>query len=240
MSTSKKSNFCCIIENLLYYGDKRLASKDDELIKLGIKAIVCLLPKKNQIYHNEEFFSVLNINTEDYVTCSINTWADTASDFIDNNIRNNKPVYVHCLQGISRSTACILHYLISKKNMNLKESFDFVRSKRSVAAPTVGFFNDLINYEKKKYGKNSMTLREYSLLMIKENFPTLEPKEIENVYDKYEKLYSTGLKKEEYDDEMEKQRHEPIGFHTVEELINGIGKGKYKGRRGGGIHHPFD
>jgi hypothetical protein len=56
MSTSKKSDFCCIIENLLYYGDKRLASKDDELIKLGIKAIVCLLPKKNQIYHNEEFF----------------------------------------------------------------------------------------------------------------------------------------------------------------------------------------
>jgi hypothetical protein len=185
-------------------------------------------------------FSVLNINTEDYVTCSLNAWADTAYDFIDNNIHNNKPVYVHCLQGISRSTSCILYYLISKKNMNLKESFDFVRSKRSVAAPTVGFFKDLINFEKKKYGKNSMTLREYSLLMIKENFPTLDSKEIEDVYDKYEKLYTTGLKKEEYNDEMEKQKHEPIGFHTVQELINGKGKGKYKGRRGGGIHHPFD
>ena len=240
MSISKNKDYCCVIDNLLYYGDKKLASKDDELIKLGIKAIVCLLPKKKQIYHNEEFFSVLNINTEDFVTCSINEWADKASDFIDNNICNNKPVYVHCLHGISRSTACILHYLISKKNMNLKDSFIFVLSKRSVAAPTIGFFKDLINFEKKKFGKNSITLREYSLLMIKENFPTLDANEIENVYDKYEKLYTIGLKKDEYNDEMEKQKHEPIGFHTIEELINGKGKGKYKGRRGGGIHHPFD
>ena len=126
MNNLTKNDYCCIIDNLLFFGNKKLALKDDVLIQIGIKAIVCLLPKKNQIYHNEDFFSVLNIDTDDFVTCSLNEWADKASDFIEENINNNQPVYVHCSQGISRSSSCILHYLMSKKNMNLKDAFNFI------------------------------------------------------------------------------------------------------------------
>ena len=129
MSIESKENYACIIDNLLYYGNKKPALSDEELIKIGIKAIVCLLPKDQQISHDENQFIVLNINTEDLVTCSLNDWAEKTSNFIEENINKNKPVYVHCAQGISRSTSCILHYLMSKKGMNLKDSFDLIRSK---------------------------------------------------------------------------------------------------------------
>ena len=240
MSIKSKENYACILDNLLYYGNKKPAQEDEELLKLGIKAIVCLLPKEQQILHDETKFTVLNINTEDQVTCSLNDWAEKTSNFIEENINNNRPVYVHCAQGISRSTSCILHYLMSKKGMNLKESFDLVRAKRNVASPTVGFFKDLINFEKKLFGKNSMTLAEYSLMMIKENFPDLEYKDIENIYHKYEELYTIGNKKDEYKEEMENKKYEPIGFHTMNELIEGIGKDKFIKRKGASIHHPFD
>ena len=128
---------------------------------------------------------------------------------------------------------------MSKKNMNLKDSFNFVRAKRCVTSPTVGFFRDLIELDKKLFRKNSMTLEEYSIMMIKENFPCLDIKEIEKVYNKYKEEYINGEKKDEYKEEMKKNKSEPIGFHTMNELINGIGKGKYISRRGTSIHHPF-
>ena len=240
MSIQTKENYACIIDNLLYYGNIKPALDEEQLSKLGIKAIVCLLPKKKQIYHDENKFTVLNINTEDFITCGLNDWAEQTSNFIEENINNNKPVYVHCAQGISRSTSCILHYLMSKKNMNLKDSFNLVRSKRIVASPTVGFFKDLVEFDKKLFGTNSMTLKEYAIMMIKESFPSLDVKDIENVYNKYEDLYTNGEKKDEYKEEMEKNKYKPIGLHTVNELIDGIGKNKYIGRKGASIHHPFD
>ena len=240
MCIETDKDYSCIIDGLLYYGNLKPALNDEELSKIGVKAIISILSKGRQIDHDKEKFSVLNINTEDYVTSSLNDWADNTSNFIEENIKNNKPVYVHCAQGMSRSTSCVLHYLMSKRGMNLKDSFNLVKSKRNIAAPSIGFFKDLIEFEKKLFGKNSISLAEYSINMIQENFPTLNRKEIEDVYYKYENLYTNGEKKNQYKEEMEKENHEPIGFHTLDELINVIGKEKFLKRKGASIHHPFD
>ena len=49
-----------------------------------------------------------------------------------------------------------------------------------------------------------------------------------------------GEKKNEYKNEMENNNYEPIGYHILDELLDGIGKGKFFKRKGGSIHHPFD
>ena len=240
MSSETKDNYSCIIDKLLYYGNKKPALNDEELSNIGIKAIICLLPKDSQIQHDPNKFIVLNINTEDSILCSLNEWAQKTSDFIEQNINENKPIYVHCAQGISRSTSCVLHYLMTKKNMNLKDSFNLVKSKRKVASPTVGFFKDLIDLDLKLYRNNSMSLEDYSLIMIYESFPTLDKLEIDKIYNKFHDLYKIGEKKDKYDKEMKENRYEPIGYHTIDEIINGIGKEKFVKRKGASIHHPFD
>ena len=240
MKIKSKEDYSCILDNLLYYGNKKLALNEEELNKIGIKAIICLMPKASQIEHDPNKFSVLNINTEDSILCSLNEWAEKTSDFIENNIKENKPVYVHCVQGMSRSTSCILHYLMTKREMNLKQSFTLVRSKRNVASPTVGFFKDLIDLDIKLYGVSSMSLEEYSLMMIYENFPSLDKNEIDKIYNKYHDLYKEGEKKDKYEQIMKENRYEPIGYHTIDDLINGIGKDKFIKRKGASIHHPFD
>ena len=239
MENRPKECMACIIDNLLYYGNIMPAFSEKFLSNLGIKSIVCLLSKKIKLVHSKEF-SVLDIITDDLVTCSINEWAEKTSDFIDESINNNNPVYVHCYQGISRSTACVLHYLMTKRKMNLKDSFSLVKSKRKVACPNIGFFKDLVDLDKKLYGTNSMTLQEYSIMAISENFPTLDKEEIENTYNKYYELYTNGEKKDEYKKEMETNGYEPIGYHTLDELKEGIGKDKFIPRKGTSVHHPFN
>ena len=62
-----KENYACIIDNLLYYGNLKPALHDEELSKIGIKAIVSILSPKRAIPHDENKFTVLNINTEDKI-----------------------------------------------------------------------------------------------------------------------------------------------------------------------------
>ena len=42
MSIQTKENYACIIDNLLYYGNIKPALDEEQLSKLGIKAIVCI------------------------------------------------------------------------------------------------------------------------------------------------------------------------------------------------------
>ena len=58
MSIETKDDYSCIIDNLLYYGNKKPALKDEELSNIGIKAIICLLPKESQIQHDPNKFIV--------------------------------------------------------------------------------------------------------------------------------------------------------------------------------------
>ena len=59
MKIKSKEDYSCILDNLLYYGNKKLALNEDELNKIGIKAIICLMPKASQIEHDSNKFSVL-------------------------------------------------------------------------------------------------------------------------------------------------------------------------------------
>ena len=63
MSIETKENYACILDKLLYYGNKKPALKDEELSNIGIKAIICLLPKDSQIEHDPNKFNVLNIKS---------------------------------------------------------------------------------------------------------------------------------------------------------------------------------
>ena len=53
-------------------------------------------------------------------------------------------------------------------------------------------------------------------------------------------MYKKGEKKDKYEKEKKENRYEPIGYHTIDDLINGIGKDKFIKRKGTSVHHPFD
>jgi serine/threonine/tyrosine-interacting-like protein 1 len=56
-------------------------------------------------------------------------------------------ILVHCNLGISRSTTLILAYLMKTYNATLYEAFKFLRHRRPIVCPNLGFLRQLIDYE---------------------------------------------------------------------------------------------
>jgi len=65
-------------------------------------------------------------------------------DFLENAISNGGTVFVHCHQGISRSSAMVILYLMWKNHKPFTEIHEFVKSKREICNPNAGFTCQLL------------------------------------------------------------------------------------------------
>lgn len=61
-------------------------------------------------------------------------------------------VAVHCVQGMSRSAALVIGYLMLKQGMGLEEAITVIRKERAVF-PNDGFLKQLIVLDHKLYSK---------------------------------------------------------------------------------------
>jgi len=98
----------------------------------------------------------LRIPVMDNYTDSISDSFEKAFDFIETARLNSQAVLVHCAQGVSRSVAIVLAYLMQAERMSLEEAYDFVRRKRSVSKPNAGFLKQLSAFEMQLHGTTSM------------------------------------------------------------------------------------
>ena len=60
-------------------------------------------------------------------------------EFIDHALSKKRSVLVHCQAGISRSTTCVVSYLMRRHGMTFYDALCKVRSKRSFVSPNTGF-----------------------------------------------------------------------------------------------------
>merc|ERR1711879_408647 len=70
----------------------------------------------------------------------------------------NKPMLVHCVQGISRSASVVIAYCMKSRKWSLKESYQYVKSKRRIISPNTNFVTQLRTYEKLLFGIETPTL----------------------------------------------------------------------------------
>ena len=68
--------------------------------------------------------------------------------FINDNLRNNKNVLVHCHAGISRSSTIIIMYLMVKYKISMSKAFEYVKSRRPIICPNNGFCAELRRLDK--------------------------------------------------------------------------------------------
>eukprot|EP01018_Ginkgo_biloba_P025452 Gb_30514 [translate_table: standard] len=59
----------------------------------------------------------------------------------------NSRLFVHCCQGVSRSVALVIAYLMWKEHRSFDEAFAFVKAARCVASPNIGFVVQLIQWQ---------------------------------------------------------------------------------------------
>jgi protein-tyrosine phosphatase len=90
-------------------------------------------------YFKDQGLEYKSYHLKDNVRENIECVFYDAIDFFEQVKSQKGRVYVHCVQGISRSCTIIIAYLIKTKAIRWEDGFDFMRSKRPIVNPNMSF-----------------------------------------------------------------------------------------------------
>lgn len=108
----------------------------------------------------------MQVTVDDTPFAQLRTYFDRVADRINHEVRKGGRVLVHCVAGVSRSSTLCMVYLMKYKNMTLRQAHDLCKSRRPYVRPNNGFWRQLIDYEQRLYGTNSVKLVNSSMGMI--------------------------------------------------------------------------
>lgn len=119
--------------------------------------------KLDQEFYNDFNIKFKGLDLEDVCSENISRYFEDANYFIDNALKNNGKVLVHCLAGISRSATITIAYLMKVHQMTLEEAAITVKKARSIM-PNEGFITQLVEYDYQLKRERNITegnLRKY-------------------------------------------------------------------------------
>lgn len=133
-----------------------ICAEESKLKEIGITAVVDATNVSNSPIKSVDY---LKIPVEDSEGSNIKVYFDEVADKILQVKLKNGKILVHCAAGISRSTSLVLAYMVKHENMTLKEAYQFVHDKRPIISPNIGFWKQLIDYERSlRNGSTSVTM----------------------------------------------------------------------------------
>jgi len=90
---------------------------------------------------------VMTLNVTDEAKSDIIRCFEPAFKFIrETSEEDGTSCLVHCHSGMSRSCTIAIAYVMEFKNMSLVDAFKFVKDRRRIASPNVGFMSQLIRW----------------------------------------------------------------------------------------------
>lgn len=97
-------------------------------------------------YFEKKKFTYRRIPVYDSGTTDLLEYAPSVISFISNGLHYGS-VLVHCQRGVSRSTTCVLFYLMNRVGMDFESAMELVKSRRECAEPIPAFITQLKSYE---------------------------------------------------------------------------------------------
>ena len=147
------------ITSSLYLTSANGASNPTALRAKGITCIINIslsfqTPTPAKL-HDVEF---IRIAVDDIPTAQLGVYFDRIADKISSVKKNGGKTLVHCYAGRSRSSASVIAYLMKHEHMTLKQAHAHVRARRAIIRPNPGFWKQLITFEHRLFGKNSVKM----------------------------------------------------------------------------------
>lgn len=100
----------------------------------------------------------MKVRIEDHPYARIQDYFDQVADKIKAVKDRGGKTLVHCMAGVSRSASLVMIYLVKYEHMTLRQAYHYVRSSRPVIRPNVGFWKQMVDYERRHRGVASITM----------------------------------------------------------------------------------
>ncbi|CAL1538516.1 unnamed protein product [Lymnaea stagnalis] len=148
------------ITNSLYLSSAA-AVRGEKIRSLGITHVINItLEIPNLQMPNLE---CMQIHIDDAPNARLGLYFDRCADKIHMVDRKGGKTLVHCVAGVSRSASICIAYLMKYQRMTLEQAYRHVKRRRSVIHPNVGFWRQLIDFERRLFGRNTVKMVESSI-----------------------------------------------------------------------------
>eukprot|EP00759_Apiculatamorpha_spiralis_P021259 PhF_6_TR26199/c0_g1_i1/m.37306 len=131
-----------ILEGKLFVGGEVPARNREYLQSLGITTIINMSPT-----------NIANCFPQEFTYYTYDAWDSPSEDVtalvpqVLKAIHEGGCVYLHCQQGVSRSVTMAVAYVMWRNGMCADEALAYVKARRSIAAPNLGFFTRLLKFQ---------------------------------------------------------------------------------------------
>lgn len=171
---------CSRINDYLYLGGDTVARTQEQLQEVGITHILNAAGTACGNYFPTSF-QYLTLDLFDGVQQDIIPYFFDAIEFIEDARQNHGKVFVHCHQGVSRSSSFVIGYLMWRDGERFETVLDRVKNIRSISSPNDGFTGRLLMWQRILMDKKN---RLYYMALIPNNserFLHIVPIECDNV-----------------------------------------------------------
>ncbi|TFK38876.1 protein-tyrosine phosphatase-like protein [Crucibulum laeve] len=131
----------------LYVGSLMAVNDKDLLIQHHVSHLVQVLDVPWLPLSEKDGFSCHRIEIHDQASVDLRPHLEAACNYIDRALRSGRSVLVHCQQGVSRSPAVVIAYLIRNHGMSFDSAFALCKHKRACVKPNSGFIRALQEWE---------------------------------------------------------------------------------------------
>lgn len=171
---------CSRIDEYLFLGGDTVARTQEQLQDFGITHILNVAGTACRDYFPTSF-QYMTLDLFDGVQQDIVPYFFDAIEFIENARQNRGKVFVHCHQGVSRSSSFVIGYLMWRNGERFETVLDRVKAIRSISSPNDGFTGRLLMWQRNLTERRN---RLYYMTLIPNNserFLNIVPIECENV-----------------------------------------------------------
>jgi protein-tyrosine phosphatase len=133
------------INNHLYMGDaNNVRSETNQFKKAKIDVIInCCNEITHEFTPKEKYIVEHFLIDDDGLDNSFSDNLDIIVDSINYHITNGKNIYVHCVQGVSRSASVVIYYLMKYNNFSFDRAYVTLLFKRPCISPNINFIKEL-------------------------------------------------------------------------------------------------
>lgn len=149
MYNTQSLNMSHIYKNI-YISSYYSANNHELLSQYKINHVLSVIPNNIKLgikMTNYPGVKYVQINIEDEYNAEISKYFDYTYNIIDNAIKKNENILVHCYSGKSRSVTIVTAYLMKKLNITRDQALSIIKKNRPIANPNMGFMIQLLEYE---------------------------------------------------------------------------------------------